>query len=188
MQHALFGFISGETPPASELAKVRRVYANGTPMKLAWLLDMSPGDWITHDGMRVAKDAQDEIIARVRVYAGAWEALFWEDTDLLDATRESGWLSPEGLWYGCRPVWHDTVAKLVFRQSEDALGTTFARVRDREYTTLPSATGRLTEAQAAWINARGYRVGQKEDYARREAAAWVAKSGRPLRRDRGSGD
>ena len=197
LRHPLFGYnsdVASLRPPAEVTAfLVFHGHARGGQRETpAWCLDGGKV-WHEADGDRMPKSEYDVVAESRVVLNGAWESLPWANTAIVRPEAASGWLSPEGEWTGCASVWHERVAMLVLRRDPVELHRTFARVRDRGFTSPPTATGRLTPAQSSWLRSHGFEVGggdAERASGREEAQRAAATTGRPLRRSRAndSGD
>jgi hypothetical protein len=55
------------------------------------------------------------------VEANDWKDLNWKGTKLWDNTVKTGWLAPDGTFYGCKTELHITQAKIVHKKSESQL-------------------------------------------------------------------
>jgi hypothetical protein len=187
----LFGLYGLPSPPEPvELVRVRLSYANGThDARSSWCLEEA-GHWILVDGFHRSKSPQDRVEERASVTPGNWRGVHWADTTLLRPESSLGWLSPEGVWFGCAPVWHEVVAQLVFGVSESELHRTYARIREGYFVSPPTSTKQFTSAQTKWLRSHDYGCVSRDEaeYEVSEAARWVAASGRALRIDRISGD
>lgn len=190
-RHPVFGYspdVASISPPAEVTAYLvfHGAARGGHRPTPAWCLDHGEV-WREADGDRMPKSEHDVVAGSRVVLGGAWESLPWAGTAIVRPEAVSGWLSPEGEWTGCSPVWHERVAELVLRRDPVELHRTFARVRDRGFTSPPTATGRLTPAQSSWLRSHGFSAGDAEAErasALEEAARAEAATGRPLRRGR----
>src|SRR5574344_1524775 len=54
-------------------------------------------------------------------YANDWDGLDWKDTELCSNKEKTGWLSPDGSFYGCDYHLHSMQAELVHHHSEGEL-------------------------------------------------------------------
>jgi len=50
--------------------------------------------------------------------AEKWEDLNWEDTEIFDKSYKTGWLSREGIFYGCKSQLHWMQAILVHKKTD----------------------------------------------------------------------
>lgn len=85
-----------------------------------WVEDKGDNYWYNYAGGRTPKGTKDIIYERVTT-TGDFESLDWSKTNMIDNSKESGWLSPKGDFYGCDYMEHDRVASLYFHSSSDAL-------------------------------------------------------------------
>lgn len=85
-----------------------------------WVEDKGDSYWHNYSGGRTPKGPKDEVYERVTT-TGDFESLDWSKTNMIDNKKESGWLSPNGDFYGCDYMEHDRVATLYFHSSPDAL-------------------------------------------------------------------
>ena len=181
---SLFRVDENDPPRTVSVALVLRRYAKGTFHDApTWMLDEG-NHWIAFDGETWAKDDREPIVRRAEVSTDAWEAMEWADTDLVWQASWAGWLAPDGTWTGCGAVWHDVVAQLVLRREVGELERTYARVYSRGHTSAPSATGKFTPAQAAWLRLHGHEILDTKVHEATEVERMVAASGRPLRTKR----
>lgn len=188
----LFGYGPEHAPPdAVRAALVRHGFARGGCRALpAWCLDEG-AVWREADGDRMPKGEHDLVVESRDVAGGDWMSLPWHGTALLDPEYATGWLSPDGEWCGCGPVWHDRAAWLAFGVPPEELHRTHVRMREGGHASPPTGAP-LTPEQSTWLRKRRVAVAmaawsRAEDLAaweRAEKARWADASGRPLRRGR----
>jgi len=53
--------------------------------------------------------------------AESWQALNWQETDVYNNNIKTGWLSPNGTFYGCKTEYHSLQAYLVHNKKEKQL-------------------------------------------------------------------
>lgn len=167
-------------PPASaELLLVRRSFADGSMAESpSWVVE-GVGCWVTYDGESVSRGERDEVIRSQIVTGGDVTSLDWRGTDIVGPAWRSGWLDPDGAWYGCAYAWHEAVCELVLRMTVREAEETHVRAHDRGHVRLPSAGA--TAKQRSWLSSHGYVVAGREA-EREEAAAASAARARSLRR------
>lgn len=85
-----------------------------------WWVEDKGSYWLNYSGGRCPKSDKDKVLERVST-TGDFESLDWSKTNLVDNTKESGWLSPKGEFYGCDYMEHDRVAYLYLHSSPDSL-------------------------------------------------------------------
>lgn len=184
-----FGFLDGETPPRVTAHLVLMHYANGSPRAAPmWVIDSGSNCWVGVGGYadEWTKGPLDEILDTAEVVHGAWESLEWRNTSLLSPSSSSGWLAPDGTWFGCLGYQHDLVARLAFRCTGGELEQTHARVHCKGHALPPQTAGVFTASQVAWLTSHGHTVADTAEAEKRELARWEAWG--PRRRRTRDGD
>lgn len=74
--------------------------------------DTSPLHYTDYRSFKIPKSSDDNILERCE--ASSFEELDFNKTTLVDASYDSGWISPLGDFIGCKPYDHDAVAWFIF--------------------------------------------------------------------------
>lgn len=124
----------------------------GQPYAYWWEDD---GDrWVNFNGGWWPKSETDTILERA--VAENFEDLDHMKADWLRPDSESGWLSPEGRFYGCSYSYHDLVAWLILKKDVGELERSgWARVLGRTTDGIYCLRF-LTAEQRNWCSAHGY--------------------------------
>lgn len=94
------------------------------------------------------------LIVLETVYADRFEDLDWSKTYLNNPNSDSGWLSPDGIFYGCPSESHDSCAYYLLK-------STIGELEKKGYIRIMykhdwHCEGELTEAQAKWLLEKGF--------------------------------
>lgn len=117
-----------------------------------WLEHENDFWWKRENGQRTRK--YDFNIILETQEAEDFEYLDWSKCNLTDNTLESGWLSPEGKFYGCHAFDHDRVARLLLKMKPDAiLRLGWVHITDKEESFSYKAR---TQQQIDWMYEQGF--------------------------------
>jgi hypothetical protein len=115
------------------------------------------GMWINSAGGRcnihTTNDSDSWIVVET-VYADDFDELDWSKTYLNDPEKESGWLSPEGIFYGCPYESHDDCAYYILKKSVAELENEgYIRIYHKDQW---SCSKDITEVQAKFLLDNNY--------------------------------
>lgn len=119
------------------------------------------------------KKVRHDVILDV-VYADSFDDLDWKRTHYYKADGESGWLSPEGVFWGCEYGGHCNLASYVIRTPYERLERNrwvhVDRAGEKHRYTYRIAVGEPTAAQEAWLSAHGHDLDPEGMKARNKEA------------------
>lgn len=120
-----------------------------------WVEDKGGNYWHNYAGGMTPKSPKDKVFERVST-SGDFEALDWTKTNMIDNSKDSGWLSPAADFYGCDYMEHDRVATLYIKQKVETLmklGWMRIASKNNWFCERP-----LTEYQRSWLENKGYEL------------------------------
>ena len=127
----------------------------------SWVED---GDtcWVNLAGGYCPKGDKDQVLDRVLV--DDYHTLDWTRTGLLDPKSDSGWLDPNGTFYGCASQDHIQFADLILHSSqEELMKKGWCHVWGKRSDPYWSVGMRLTAEQRNWLRLNEYPRVEEED-------------------------
>lgn len=134
-----------------------------------WVKEMDIDNWEIEGGYFQRKDGNDIILEQTQ--AEGFKYLDWKKSTYYDADSESGWLSPEGIFWGCKYTGHSDLARFIIRldyfQMEEAgwVHVDEAGCKGR-FTYRYYGMNKPNEIQNKWLKDNGH---DTEMYSKRDA-------------------
>lgn len=127
---------------------------NEKPRPYYWSLDI--GDkWIgVARGIWRQKHAEDDIVESTQ--ADHLTRLDWSKTPFHNNDLPSGWLSRDGVFYGCPELYHDLATYII-------IGMKVGEMEDTGWVRVHNSTRyvcekRLSDDQKNWLGMKGYKI------------------------------
>lgn len=143
-----------EDGPLNNVAFVQAEYWS----KPVWVIDRGRY-WEYVSGGRTPKRDSDKVTKTATMVEYDFPSLDWTGSLYDRPDSECGWLSPEGVFYGCEYEDHDNTAYLVIKKSvRDLENEGWARIDKKDGRFPYSFRGAYnpTPVQAAWLVAHGH--------------------------------
>ncbi len=121
--------------------------------------------WYNRKGGFSPVHPTDQVLASQEVHGDpmgddGWIQLEWYNTYLLCPDSNEGWLTPDGIFFGCEYGHHDEVARMVLKKSVYEIENTHVRIHGPKHAYHEPL--RMTAEQLNWLASHGYQVPEEE--------------------------